>query len=106
MPKRKHIPALSPEKLQIALQQLDALKISPAAKRQLKLMIQTAANPDNDKVEAIIKTLPKDRQQQIQAIMVDLTRRTTSITNRATQALTAIPDDEWDRLVEEANSGN
>lgn len=68
MPQRDHIPPLSPNDLAIALQRIDLLAIDPAAKRQLKAMLRSASNPDTNKIETIIKTLPKARQDEIMRI--------------------------------------
>lgn len=67
MPPRKltHIPPLSRDSLIVAAQRIDRLAIPDAAKRELKRMLSAASNPDNEKIETIIKTLPKARQEEI-----------------------------------------
>jgi D-alanine-D-alanine ligase-like ATP-grasp enzyme len=102
----KHIPALSPERLTVALDKLKQQKnLSPAAKRQLEQMMRTAANPNNDSLNTIIKTMPKERQTQIKAMAVALTRQTGKAVQRGNVGLDAISSDEWERLVNEANNG-
>ena len=49
----------------VASQRIDRLAIPDSAKRELKRMLSAAANPDNDKIDTIIKTLPKERQEEI-----------------------------------------
>lgn len=70
-----HIPALAPNDLEIALQRIDMLAIDPAAKRQLKAMLKAASNPDTEKIETILKTLPKARQEEIQRIFDEIATR-------------------------------
>lgn len=70
-----HIPALAPNDLEIALQRIDMLAIDPAAKRQLKAMLKAASNPDTEKIETILKTLPKARQEEIQRIFDEIAAR-------------------------------
>lgn len=60
-----HIPPLSRDSLIVAAQRIDRLAIPDAAKRELKRMLSAASNPDNEKIETIIKTLPKPRQEEI-----------------------------------------
>lgn len=67
-----HIPPLSPNDLEIALRRIDLLAIDPASKRQLKGMLRAASNPDTNKIETIIKTLPKQRQAEIWRIFDDI----------------------------------
>lgn len=70
-----HIPALAPNDLAIALQRIDMLAIDPSAKRQLKAMLKAASNPDTEKIETILKTLPKARQEEIQRIFDEIAAR-------------------------------
>ncbi len=70
MPDR--IPALSPDSLIVALQRIDRLAIPEAAKRELRRMLQAASNPDSEKIETIIKTLPKARQDEILRIFDEI----------------------------------
>lgn len=72
MPQRDHIPPLSPNDLEIALQRIDLLAIDSVSKRQLKGMLRAASNPDTNKIETIIKTLPKERQAEIWRIFEDI----------------------------------
>jgi hypothetical protein len=101
--KRTHIPALSPEEIQVAMQKLQATRIPPAAKKQLAAMIQAAANPNSETPEAVIKTLPEKRRAQIKELTTDINQHTAGVLQRAGDALEAMSDAEWDRLVEEAN---
>lgn len=101
---RKHIPALNPDQLKIALEKLEkAPLIPPAAKKQFELMIRAAANSRNEAPEIVIKTLPDKRQKQVQSMVAQLNKQTSALIRRAEKGLDDIPDAEWDRLVEEAN---
>lgn len=64
MPHR-HIPALSPAELEIALQELEATPLPLGTKQQLRLILIAASNPNSESVEASIASLPADRQQVI-----------------------------------------
>lgn len=101
--KRKHIPPLNPAELAQALQRLQDARLPPAAKRQLEAMMRAAANPANESVEVVIKTMPRGRREQIQSTTADLNKSVKAVTGRAKKALLEMPDDEWERLVEEAN---
>lgn len=103
--RREHIPALTPEQMQIALQKLQDARIPPAAKKQLQAMLEAASNPDSETTAAIIKTLSKDRQELVKEMADALTLQTTMVVRRAGQGLDAISDDEWNKLVNEANNG-
>lgn len=72
MPRLTHIPQLSANDLEIAIRRIDQLAIPETAKRQLKAMLRTAANPQNEELETIIKTLPKARQDEIYAIFDEI----------------------------------
>jgi gas vesicle protein len=104
MAKRKHIPALNPDRLTLAIQHILADERLPeAAKRQMIAMLQAAANPHSESVQTVLKTLPKERRNQIQGMAEEMTRHTSGIVQRAGKALDAISDEEWNRLVDEAN---
>lgn len=102
---RKHIPALTPEQMQAAFQKLQDTRLPLAAKKQLQRMLEAAANPNGETVETIIRTLATDRRQLVNDMAAAFTRQSSMVTKRAGQGLDAIPDDEWDRLVNEANNG-
>lgn len=101
---RKHIPALKPEQLTVAIQKLQDAKLPPAAKEQLGRMIQAAANPENETVAVIIQTLPPNRRKRIQSTVEGLHKNMQTVTSRAKQSLLDMSAAEWERLVEEANA--
>ena len=101
---RKHIPALSPEKLELALQELETLKLTPAAKTQLGDMLKAAANPNSERADVVIKTMTPEEQANIAATITSLTGVQDSIVARGKQALMDMSDEEWQSLVDEANS--
>lgn len=101
--KRKHIPALDPAKLTLALQQLEALKVSKAAKQQIADMLQAAANPDSEHPTVVMATLPGERKHNVQQTAQALKQVTSSVTRRGKQALIEMSDEEWQKLVDEAN---
>ncbi len=65
---RTHVPPLPPDKLELALQEVDRLAVSLSAREQIKQILKAAANENSETVEAVIASLPKDRQQ----IVIDL----------------------------------
>lgn len=84
---RSHIPPLSPNDLAIALQRIDRLAIDPASKRQLKSILKAASNPDTNKIETIIRTLPKARQEEIRRIFDEIAAMHKKQTDDGNQAV-------------------
>lgn len=80
-------PPLSTNDLAVALQEIDALPIDGASKRELKNIVRSLANPDSRKLETIIRTLPKERQQQIMRIFEEIAARHQQQSNDALKAL-------------------
>lgn len=101
--KRDHIPALSEDGLKLAIQQLEALNISKAAKQQLIAMLQAASNPASESVDVVINTLDIERRKDVQGTASALQQRMAGVATRGRQALEAMSEDEFNRLVEEAN---
>jgi hypothetical protein len=66
-------------------------------------MLEAAANPDAESPENVIKTLPPERRGNVEATISALTRQRRGITNRGRVTLQQMSEDEWDRLVNEAN---
>lgn len=98
-----HLPILSPIELQALFQQIDALNLPPAAAKHLKAMYEAAANPNNDHPAVILKTLTPDQQLNAQQTMDDVKATFASATSRGREALAAMSQAEWDKLVSEAN---
>lgn len=82
-----HVEPLSPNELAYALQQIDALPIDANSKRALKAILRAGSNPDAGKLETIIKTLPKARQEQIYQIFDEIAARQKQQSDDATKAL-------------------
>ena len=102
--RRKHLSALSADKLELVQQKIDALPISKGAKAQLKAMLKAAANPDNERVDVIIATMPKDEQANIAATAQAVTNISASIMTRGRNALNDMSEAEWNRLLDEAEN--
>lgn len=69
---RTHIPPLPPDKLTLALQKVDAAPLSRSQREQIKQILIAASNEDSETVEAVIASLPKDRQQIIIRILLEI----------------------------------
>ena len=82
-----------------ALAAVDRLPISKKARRELKKMLREASTPDRRNPR---RAEPAHREI-IQTYMARYTRKTLSVMERGTKALMSLSDEEWDRLVEEAN---
>lgn len=102
--KRKRIPSLDPATLELAIQELRATKLPASAKAQIEQMIRAASNPDSESPEAVILTLPKDRQKNIKAIAEDVEAWHADIAERGKRDLLALDDAEWQRLLDEADN--
>lgn len=87
MPDRTHIPALTRDSLIVASQKIDRLAIPEAAKRLLRAMLTAAADPYANKIEIIIKTLPKARQDEIYRVFDEVLAMQQANENDAAKAL-------------------
>lgn len=103
-PKRKHIPALDANALEIALQQLEATHASTAGKRMIEQSLRAAANPDAERIDVVIAGLPEGRRESIEAAAKGIGKQQRGIAKRARAGLSDISDTEWERLVNEANA--
>lgn len=102
---RKHIPALPPLRLEAALDALDKAPLSKDARRQLAAMLKAASNPDNEAPEVVMRTLPPDRQMDMQQTINAVALVNRDVTARGSAALLAMSDAEFDALVAEADDG-
>jgi len=96
---RGHIPAPSPEQLELARLQLAGLAIPEAAKRQLLAMMTAAADPDAERIDNVIAGLPDERRAEVEQATGEITRTFRDIGARGASALAAMSDDVWDELV-------
>lgn len=101
--KRRHIPALPPLRLEAALDALDKAPLSKDARRQLAAMLKAASNPDNEAPEVVMRTLPPDRQADMQATLNAVGRLTGDVVTRGSAALLAMDGAEFDTLVNAAD---
>jgi hypothetical protein len=102
--KPKTIPRLSPEKLQLAIQEVQASRLSAAAKQTVIAMLQAAANPDSQRIDVVLRTLQPDRRRTIERTASKVNEATNKTLARARAALLELSDDEWQRLVDDANN--
>lgn len=102
---RKHIPALSPAELELALLKMQDLHISSGAKAQLADMLKAAANPSSQSAEAIIATLDPQRRKDILATAETVSKQAVRTARRGSKALRKMSEAEFQRLVDEANDG-
>ena len=103
---RRHLPSLNPQQLKLAHERIDALKIHPAAKAQVKAMMSAAANPNSERPDVILRSLARERQTNAQQLQQEIGATFTEATQRGGQALMQMDQTEWDRLVEEANANH
>lgn len=96
---RGHIPALSPEQLELARLQLAGLAIPEAAKRQLLAMMTAAADPDAERIDNVIAGLPDERRTEVEQATGEIARTFRDIGARGATALAAMSDNVWDELV-------
>lgn len=100
--KRRHIPALTPNRLQMALEQIDGAKLSKHTRETLKGMVKAAANPQAETPEAVLRSLPPERQQDILALQRELRTQVQGFVQRAHEGLLGMSEAAWQALVEEA----
>ena len=103
---RKHIPALSPAELELALLKMQELHISSGAKAQLADMLKAAAHPASQSAEAIIATLDPQRRKDVEDMATGMARQSLSVARRGSKALRGMSEAEFQRLVDEANNGD
>lgn len=102
--KRTHLPSLTPEQLFAMTQQMAKTHLSNAVQRQIEMTLKAASAPGGESIEAGIRSLPPDRQTDVQAGIQEMKTRFTGSVQRGNQALLAMSDTEWNRLVEESAS--
>jgi hypothetical protein len=99
----KHVPQLSPEKLQSALDRLQAASISSEGKREISQILQAAANPVSQSPENQIRQMEPERQEVIKKATKKLATLNASLEKRGRDGLMAMSEAEFRRLVDEAN---
>lgn len=98
----EHLPALSPEALQLALQQISRLNVSNAAKRQLAAMLLAAADPNSERLDVVIGTLPQERREEVEQASAELSSTFADVEARGATALLSMDEDTWQALIDEA----
>lgn len=102
---RTHVPKLPKDNLTVALQNLETLKIPAASKRALGDILRAAANPNSEKIDVVVSSLEPARQKLVKKTARQVREITQDVTSRARKALEDMSDEEWQRLVDESNSG-
>lgn len=97
--KRDHIPALRGKRLVTVLRAIERLPVNKGARAALQAMLAEAALPDRHDPQR----LSGERAELIRQAQEELHALTQQTLSRAREQLFAIPDDEWQRLVDEAN---
>lgn len=100
--RNRRIPALLPDQLTGALQRLQALHIDNAGKQKLQAMLEAAANPDSQRVEVVVSSLPASRRKSVKSTASKVSARTRTVLKRAESQLMAMSEAEWEALVKEA----
>jgi len=96
MAKRTHISAVPAKKLPAVLRAVDLLPVNKQAKRAIQDMLVEAALPnrtDPDRLDPV-------RAMHIREARAELAALTEKTISRASDALRALADEEWDRLVD------
>jgi hypothetical protein len=101
--KRKHIPALGADYLAFVLEALHALPVEPAIQQQVEAMMVAAADPNAERPEVVVASLDEARRLHCQRTMQTLGQMQRGVLSRGKQGLRDISDEDWDRLVAEAN---
>jgi DNA-binding transcriptional regulator/RsmH inhibitor MraZ len=101
--KRKHIPALGAEHLAFVLETLHALPVEPAIQRQIEAMMVAAANPNAERPDVVVASLDEARRTNCEQTIRQVAGIQRGVLSRGKQGLRDISDEEWDRLVAEAN---
>lgn len=94
-----HLPSLNPLEMDAALTAIDQLDIPVAAKAQVKAMLIAAANPDAESPGVVLQTLDPERQTNAEQMIQTLGATFTLAARRGADALNALDDAEWERLV-------
>lgn len=97
--KRDHIPTLRGKRLVTVLRAIERLPVNGGARAALQRMLVEAALPDRHNPQR----LSGERAELIRQAQEELHALTQQTLSRARAQLFEIPDEEWERLVDEAN---
>jgi hypothetical protein len=98
-----HVPALDNLQLEAALLRLQDVPISKDARNTLADILKAAANPDSERIDVVIKTLPPERRRNVDRTAARVSKVTKGVTARARAGLQDMSEEAWNRLVDEAN---
>lgn len=96
---RKHVPALDAKSLRIALEDLQALNVDDLIKRQVADVLKAASNPDSERIDVVIRSLPKEQRKMIDKTAKGLNALNADVQARGKGRLDAMSEGEWERLV-------
>jgi hypothetical protein len=99
--KRTHIPALGDSDLIVALDKLSKLNIPKAGKDRIGEILRAASNPDNERVDVVVKSLPEKRKSMIAKTARQVGDVARGVMARGRARLESMSDEEWERLQDE-----
>lgn len=99
------MPSLPDDKLKAVLDQVQGLPIDEASKRVLADSLRAASNPNNERIDVVMKTLEPIRRKMIEKTAKGLRSLNAETMARGKERLEAISDDEWQRLIDDSTNG-
>lgn len=95
-----HIPRLTPLALEAARERLKTTQLSPRGKAYIEAMLEAASNPDSEAPEVVMRTLPPERQSNMQTIAREYDALAARVTQRGSAALLTMDDADWSALLD------
>lgn len=102
--KKTHVPQLGSDKLRLAIEDLAKLNIGTPAKRQISNILYAAANPDNERIDVVLKTLPNARRRNVEKTAQEVSKVTNKVVSRGRAKLMDMSQAEWSALVQNAQN--
>jgi len=93
------VPKLPPDKLLAAARALRSAPLDSGVAREVMAILLEAATPDRHRLDRVTGAHGENMRQTAGKV----TRHTSRVLRRADEGLRAIPDDEWRRLVDDAD---
>ena len=93
------VPKLPPDKLLAAAGALRSAPLDSGVAREVMAILLEAATPDRHRLDRVTGA----HGENMRVTAGKVTRHTNRVLRRAAEGLRAIPDDEWRRLVNEAD---
>lgn len=103
---RDHIPTLDENGLTVAIQKIEALRISKKAKQQLISMLTAASNPAGESIDVMIASLDAAPKRDVENTITTIASRMSAAAQRGRQALLDMDEEAFQKLVDEANGNN